>query len=306
MTNSEGEGVKRAFEDDLVLVRLDDLVPLKSFQPGMKESKKFRQIKSSVRVIGLVEPPAVSPDPDRPGKFFLLDGHLRLEALKELGETEVDCLVSTDDETYTYNKRINRISALQEHKMIMLAVERGVSEERIAEALELEVNSVRRKFRLLDGICDDAVELLKDTICPAVAFDVLRRMSPARQREAAELMIGQNNFTEAFAKALLVATPEKDLVQARKPRVEGMTAKSAEDLTRMENELTKLQAQVRLVEDTYGLDNLHLTVAKGYVSKLLANPRVVRWLTTHRQEYVSEFQSIAGIEAIGVSSIAAE
>jgi hypothetical protein len=46
----------------------------------------------------LVEPPVVYADPRRPGTYLLLDGHLRVEALKERGESEVFCLLATDDE----------------------------------------------------------------------------------------------------------------------------------------------------------------------------------------------------------------
>ena len=55
-----------------------------------------------------------------------------------------------------------------------------------------------------------------------------------------------------------------------------------------------------------GVDNLHLTVAKGYVAKLLANERVVRWLARSRQEYLIEFQAIAELETIGNAKAAAE
>ncbi|MDW9378378.1 hypothetical protein GOC57_25750 [Sinorhizobium meliloti] len=47
------------------------------------------------------------------------------------------------------------------------------------------------------------------------------------------------------------------------------------------------------VEETYGIGNLHLTVARGYLAKLLANTRITRWLSYHRQEYLGEFQKIA-------------
>ena len=40
-------------------------------------------------------------------QLILLDGHIRLIALQELGYIEVPCLVATDDESYTYNSRIN-------------------------------------------------------------------------------------------------------------------------------------------------------------------------------------------------------
>jgi hypothetical protein len=60
-----------------------------------------------------------------------------LEALKLGGATEVDCLVSTDDEAFTYNKRVNRIAIIQEHRMILKAIENGVSEARIAKSLNV-------------------------------------------------------------------------------------------------------------------------------------------------------------------------
>jgi hypothetical protein len=58
-------------------------------------------------------------------------------------------------------------------------------------------------------------------------------------------------------------------------------------------ELASLQVQTKGFEESYGLDNLHLTVAKAYLTKLLANVRVVRWLAQNKPEYLSEFQSIA-------------
>jgi ParB-like chromosome segregation protein Spo0J len=124
-----------------------------------------------------------SGDPKHQGRYFLLDGHLRVEVLKDLGIAEVECLVATDDETYTYNKRINRLPPIQEHRMIQRAIDRGVPKERIAEALGLDVQTVRRRTCMLEGICANAAEILKDTPCPAGTFDVLRRMAAMRQVE---------------------------------------------------------------------------------------------------------------------------
>jgi hypothetical protein len=67
----------------------------------------------------------------------------------------------------------------------------------------------------------------------------------------------------------------------------------------MERELAALQTQVKSVDETYGVDNLHLTVARGYIAKLLANSRIVRWLTNHQQDYLGEFQKIAEIDTLG-------
>lgn len=304
--SGDAAGVRLAFERGIVALRLDQIVPLKTMRPGAKESVKYGQILSSVRAVGLVEAPVVTPDGGRSGSYFLLDGLLRIEALKDLGIEEVECLVSTDDEAYTYNKRINRLAAVQEHRMIVRAVERGVPAERIAEALGLDVVTIRRRFRMLDGICPDAVELLKDTACPLAVFELLRQMAAIRQVEAAELMIGQNSFSLMFAKALLAATPANQLLDRRKRKRSGAAAISSEKMARMERELASLQSQVKSFEDSYGVDNLHLMVAKGYVAKLLANVRIVRWLTLSRQEYLTEFQAIAEMESIGTARAAAE
>src|SRR6201999_2304485 len=107
--------------------------------------------------------------------YLLLDGLLRIEALRDLDIAEVDCLISTDDEAFTYNKRVNRLSAPQEHRMIVRAIERGVSEERLAQALGFNVSAIQRRARLMDGICEEVVELLKDAPCPLSVFDVLRK-----------------------------------------------------------------------------------------------------------------------------------
>jgi hypothetical protein len=305
MSGGSGEAVKLAFETTGILLQLSQLVPLKTMRPGTKESKKYAQILRSVKAIGLVEAPVVSRDPTRSERFFLLDGLLRLEALKDLGIEQVECLISTDDETYTYNKRINRLVPVQEHKMVVNAIKRGVPAAQIAEALGLEVNSVRRRAHMLDGICPEAVQLLTNAPCPFRVFDILRQMTSIRQIEAAELMLGQQNFTAVFARALLVATSENQLVpEARSKPQESSSAK--EQIARLERELVSLQSQIKSVEDDYGIDNLHLTVAKGYVAKLLGNARVVRWLAQNRHEYLGELQTVAEIETVAPSAIAAE
>lgn len=298
--NSEAGGVRLGFERDIVVLKLTQIVPLKTLRPGAKESKKYTQILSSVRAIGLVEPPVVTPDPKQQGVYFLLDGLLRIEALKDIGSDDVECLVSTDDESYTYNKRINRLSAVQEHRMIVRAMDRSVPAEKIAEALELDVGTIRRRFRMLDGICAEAIEMLKETNCPMKSFDILRQMAPIRQVEAADLMIGQNNFSTMFAKAMLAATPESQLVDPRKKKPTRGNPVTSEQIARMERELASLQSQVKSVEESFGIDNLHLTVAKGYVTKILSNTRVTRWLEQNRQEYLGEFRSIAEIDSIGM------
>lgn len=290
--------IRLAFDRGIQTIAISAIVPLKSLPEGARESRKFSQVLSSIKAIGLVEAPVVMADSKNSETWFLLDGHLRLEALKELGILEVECLIATDDDTYTYNKRVNRLAPIQEHRMIARAIDRGVLPADIADALGLQVDSVIRRFRLLEGISPEAAEMLKDTPCSMTVIDVLRQMSAVRQIEAADLMIGQNNFSIMFAKAIRAATPDSQLVAPKKTSGRAAGTPSGQQIARMERELAALQTQVKNVEETYGIDNLHLTVARGYVTKLLANGRISRWLEHHRQEYLGEFQKIAEIDSI--------
>lgn len=285
------EPVAHAFEDDCVLLPIASILPVRQLRKTVKSSHKYRQIAASIREIGLVEPPVVARDPITSGTFLLLDGHLRIEILKDMGLIDVECLVSTDDEAFTYNKRISRLAPVQEHKMILRAIERGVPEEKVAKALDINVNSVQRKVRMLAGICEEAVALLKDKPCPMAAFDVLRKMKPLRQIEAAELLMNANNYSVSYVSAILAGTPQAQLVDADQPkRLRGMTP---EAMARLEHELGRLQEAITSIQDSYGKDHLHLTVVKGYVARLLGNGRIVRYLMQHRPEYMAEFQAIA-------------
>lgn len=288
--------VQLGFENDCVTIPVADILPVRVLSKSIKSSRKYTQITASIREIGLVEPPVVARNGDASGSWLLLDGHVRIEVLKDLGQEQVECLVSTDDEAFTYNKRISRITPIQEHRMILKAIERGVSEEKIAAALDLDPRSIQRKVKLLDGICPEAVAILKDKACTAAVFTTLRKMIPLRQIEAAELMVNANNYSVAYISAILAGTPQAQLVEANKPkRINGVTPQA---VARMEKELARLQEGITQIQDTYGQDHLQLTVLRGYVGKLLGNARVVRYLMQTRPEFLSEFQTIAEMDSV--------
>src|SRR3984885_4799712 len=283
--------ITQAFGSEFVVVQISSILPVKAIEKTTKSSHKYRQIAASIREIGLVEPPVVVQDEKDPDRYLLLDGHLRIEVLRDLGESEVECMLSTDDEAFTYNKRISRLSPVQEQRMIARAIERNVPRDKIARALDINVRSISRKVQLLNGICEEAIGLLKDKMCPMAVFDVLRKMNALRQIEAAEFLINANNFSVSYASAILTGTPQAQLVSPQTPkRLKGMTA---EAIARMERELSRLQEAISSIQDSYGQDHLHLTVVKGYLRKLITNERVARYLEQYQPELLIEFQKIA-------------
>lgn len=295
-TNACKRLVRMAFETSTARIAIANILPLRVVRPELKSTKKYTQIAASIRELGIIEPPVVARQRGADGKFLLLDGHLRIEALKDLGETEVVCLLSTDDEAVTYNKRVSRIAIVQEHKMITKAIERGVPEQRIATALDVDIASLRAKVRLFNGVCPEAIDMLKDKDIHMNAISILKKMLPLRQIEVVELMVAMNKFTTSYAQSLLAATPRAELVEPSKPRrIKGLTEKQ---MLLMQRESANLDRQFKLIEQTYGNDHLDLVLVNGYVAKLLANARVVKFLTQHYAEILAEFRKILDIKPV--------
>jgi hypothetical protein len=230
--------------------------------------------------------------------------HLTLQLLWEEYRQmpTVRCILATDDEAYTYNKRVNRLSTIEEHRMILKAIEHGVTEQRIASVLNVNIGAIRKKRDLLDGICSETAEILKDKHVTADAFKVLRRMKPTRQFEAAELMIAAKNYSVPFAKALLAGTPISLLAEPeRQPPKLGVTA---EQKAMIEREINVLLRGLKNVEDTYGADILNFSLACRYVERILSNDRIHRYLGKQQPELLFELTELlreVGTERTGIS-----
>jgi len=278
------------FIPEPLTIPLDLILPSRKIPQSAIYSRKLKQIRSSIDAIGLIEPLTIGKANKTTKQHLLLDGHMRLLVLRDLNYQDAPCLVATDDESYTYNNRINRLSTVQEHHMIRRAIERGVSRDRLALALNMDVSYVLKKLNLLDGLCKEAVEILKDQQFSANLSSVLRKMKPIRQMECVELMVSANNLSVAYAQALLMATPENLLIESSKAKK--MNGVTPEQIAKMEREMSNLQGQYKLVEQTYGEDVLNLVLAKGYLAKLLENEQVARYLRNHQPEVLVEFENI--------------
>lgn len=281
--------IKLAFEQTSLRIPLADIELLRVVTPAIKRSVKYGQIAASIQEVGIIEPPVVVRIAGKVERYRLLDGHIRIDILAERGDKDVVCLVATDDEAITYNKRISRMATVQEHKMILKALEKGVPEERLARALNVNISSIRSKRRLLDGICDEVAKLLQDRMVPINTFNELKKLRPLRQIEAAETMIAMNRYSWPYAKSLVAATPQHQLISEKRKAVRGL---SDQQLDHMEREATNIDREFRMIEQSYGTDHLDLVLATGYLCRLIDNVRAVHHLARHHPELLSEFQRI--------------
>jgi ParB-like chromosome segregation protein Spo0J len=273
-------------------IPIDHLLPSKKVPEGVMTTRKFKQILSSIKEIGLIEPLSVMPTDDDTDNFLLLDGNLRVLALKELGDDHAPCLIAKDFETYTYNHRINRLSTVQEHYMLRRAIDKGVSRERLARAFNVNLSTINTRVNLLHGICPPAVQLLQDHQFNPDVTRLLRKMKAARQVEAVELMIAADKITAPHAEALLKATPPEQRTDYSAPKQDVPQGDPLEKIVKLEKEMNQVQTKYKDAEANYGTDLLNLVVAKGYLSKLIGNPSVQEYLHHHHSEILDTFQLV--------------
>ncbi len=282
--------VRLACRPEVVEVPLASILPLRLPDEGVRRTAKYRCIEASIRELGLIEPLVVFPQRKADGGYILLDGEVRLMILKDLRAVTAKCLIATDDEGFTYNHKVNRLSAIQEHFMILRATKHGVTEERIARALSVDVGRIRQKRDLLDGVCGEAVLLLREKPVPGEALRELRRVKPMRQIEIAELLCATGNFSTGYVKCLVAATAAE--LASEEERGKEARVLSPEEVSRMELEMESLGREFKLIEESHGKNVLHLVLVVGYLGKVLGNARVARYLAEHYPEIRAELQKL--------------
>ncbi|HYI93063.1 MAG TPA: plasmid partitioning protein RepB C-terminal domain-containing protein [Bryobacteraceae bacterium] len=284
--------IKRAFHPQLHTIRLDAIIPIKKTPASLRSTETYKRIEASIDSVGLIEPLVVFPT--QQGAYVLLDGHARYHILTSKQIATADCLLATDNESYTYNKRVNYIPPIAQHFMILRALAH-VSEQRIAQALNVSVATVREKRDILKGICPEAAELLRNERITADAFHSLRKMKPLRQITVAQLVISAKKFSGRFARALLAGTPEALLEQSAVVR-QPLLAPDHQAI--IEQETNEMLQHVESIKAHYGNDVLELTATCACLEQLVTSIRVRAYLERHhRQTYDTITQVLHAVAA---------
>jgi len=291
-----GSTVHAAFELGGVMLPIESIHPIRQIKPTDFAFGKYKAIVASIREVGVIEPLMVHPQKGSRGVYLLMDGHMRLRALQELNRTEVFCLLAKDDDPFTYNDKINRLSVIQEHAMILRAIKLAVTPAQIAKVLNVDVAKVKASLSLLQGIHPDAVELLKNKPITSVALRMFCKAKALRQIDMAQLMITGNNYTKAYVEALIIGTPADQLVDGAKAKE--MKGISRDEIARMEKEMESLQSDYRLHQEQFGENSLHLNAVQRHVKRLLENPKIKRFLSNRYPEILEEFQELGALEAL--------
>lgn len=265
-------------------------VPITALRPlrERKVSKReYQRILASIRAIGLIEPLVVYPDGDR---FLIVDGVQRYRALLELKVEIVPCILSKRREAFTANRMVNRVSPVQENRMIEKSLDE-LDEPTIAAALGLSGIGHRMKKTLLKQLHPDVAGALdQGKITRTCALELTNVKSP-RQKEILTAMESYNDWTLPFARSLILKTPPalRDVRRRRKHDPWNKTAKRKDDLLKKLADAEQKHDFYSRLYKQYTVDLLRLAI---YARSLLTNTRIREYLDEHHSEIVARFEAI--------------
>jgi ParB/RepB/Spo0J family partition protein len=264
-------------------------IPIAKLRPlrDRKVTKReYDRIMASIKTVGLVEPLVVFPEN---GDYLILDGVQRYRALTELGIEVVPCIMGKQREAFTGNRMVNRVSPLQEHRMIEKALDE-VDENVIAAALGISSLHHRMKKSLLKQLHADVASAYDANKLTRACARELTHVTPPRQKEILQAMEGYKDFSINFARALVVKTPP----QQRETR--GRKHTPWNKAAHRKNGLLKKLAEAEQKHDFYSqlykqytIDLLRLAI---YARALLTNTRLRVYLEQHHPAIVSRFEAI--------------
>jgi len=262
------------------------IIKLRPLRERNVAKREYQRILASIKATGLIEPLVVYPEGDG---YLILDGVQRYRALLEMGVEIVPCILGRQREAFTGNRMVNRVSPVQENRMIEKSLQE-LDEQTIADALGLGGISHRLRKTLLKQLHPDVAAAFDQGKITRTCAKELTHVKPPRQKEILTAMEGYKDHSIAFARALILKTlPAQREARGRK---RGPWDKSAH----RKSELLKKLAEAEQKHDFYSrlykqytVDLLKLAI---YARSLLTNNRVRVYLDEHHPAIVTRFEGV--------------
>ncbi len=262
------------------------LIRLRPLRERKVTKREFDRILASIKAVGLIEPLVVYPEGD---DYVILDGVQRYRALIELGVDVAPCIIGKQREAFTGNRMVNRVSPVQEHRMIEKSLGE-VDEASIAAALGISTLAYRLKKTLLKRLHPDVAAAFDQGKINRVCAREFTHVKTPRQKEILDAMEGYKDYSTAFVRTLVVKTPP----QLRDPH----RGKSNpwDKTTQRKNDLLKQLAEAEQKHDFYSrlykqytIDLLRVAI---YARTLLTNIRIREYLERNHPAVVTRFEVV--------------
>jgi len=248
--------------------------------------REYDRILASIQAVGLIEPLIVYPEGD---DYVILDGVQRYRALIELGVEVMPCILGKQREAFTGNRMVNRVSPVQENRMIEKSLPE-LDEQTIAKALGISGIAHRLKKTLLKQLHPDIAAALDQGKITRHCAHELTHVKPQRQKEILSAMDGYKDYTIAFARTLIVKTPAS-LREGRKRKNDpwDKTAQRKNDLLKQLTEAEQKHDFYSRFYKQYTIDLLRLAI---FARSLLTNSKVREYLDQHHRAIVERFEVV--------------
>lgn len=262
------------------------VIQLRPLRERKVAKREYDRIVASIKAVGLVEPLVVFPEN---GDYVILDGVQRYRALVELGVEVAPCIMGKQREAFTGNRMVNRVSPVQEHRMIEKALDE-VDESVIAAALGVATLDHRLKKSLLKQLHAEVASAYDAGKITRACAREFTHVKPQRQKEILRTMETYKDFSTTFARTLVVKTP------AAQRENRGRKHNPWDRKTQRKNDLLKKLAEAEQKHDFYSqlykqytADLLRLAI---YARSLVTNTRLREYLNQNHPAIVSRFETI--------------
>ena len=267
-------------------VAVGELVPLHERRIKLQSNAGFRKIRASIQEVGLIEPLCVYQDGDT---YVILDGYLRFKACEQLGIDAVPCILYPSKEAYTFNRMVNRLSPVQEIRMLRRSLE-TVDQKTIARAFGMKSIQHRLGTNLLKQLHPRLVEAFDKNLVGKRCAHQLTHVKPERQLEILQEMEKTGDYSASFARALVIKTPRGQRARGGKHKKpwDQQVARRRELVTKLE-EVEKRHDFYSGLYNQYSTDLLKLC---SFVRKLVTSEAIRQYLEAQHPEILERFAGV--------------
>lgn len=267
-------------------VDIQMLVPLKEREIDLRKNRGYKKILSSINAIGLIEPLCVYKEN---GVYVILDGFLRYKALEQLGFKTVPCIIYATKEAYTFNRMINKMSAVQESRMLRESLKK-IDRRTIADVFGIKSIQYHMGNELLKQLDQKIISVVDKGGMSRRCAGELTYVQPPRQVEILAEMQKSGDYSISFARAMVIKTPvnmrNKDK-KNKKPWKDNSDNKEA-----LVEKLEYVQKRYDFYTNLYRQYTEDFLKLYIYVRKLITNDKVRTYLDINYSEILERFENI--------------
>jgi len=269
-------------------ISLEKLVPLRERNINLKKNKSFKRILSSIRSVGIIEPFSVYQEN---GKYVILDGFLRYKACQELGITEVPCIVEDTKEAYTYNSKVNRLSPIQEIRMLREAMkDKSIDESTIADVFGMKSLKYRLGKSYISKLHPSVIKALDNNLISRWVAKEFISVKKERQEQIIADMEKVSDYSISFLRALILKTPEELCKEKTQKSIRRKKNKAKKE--NLVNQLKQVEERHKFYRKLYQQYTADLLKMCIYIRKLLTNDKVREHLESKHPKILESFDRI--------------